>query len=147
MKKCFNYSFVFVLLLFLVLVGCATILQPGPDRIPVDSIPLKGAKVYLDGQLVATTPTSIDVPRKSECVIRIEMDGYEPITIDRDKNVNGWFFGNLLIGGVIGITVDLITHNQGGYSEEPIVVELKAKTASGESKTKYVLMKPIVETH
>ena len=147
MKKCSNYSFVFVLILLFIVAGCATILQPGPDRIPVDSIPMKGAKIYLDGQLVATTPATIDVPRKSECVIRIEMDGYEPIVIDRDKNVNGWFFGNLLIGGVIGITVDLITHNQGGYSEEPIVVELKAKTASGEVKTKLVLMKPIVETH
>lgn len=147
MKKYFNYSFILVFIFFFILVGCATILQPGPDRIPVNSIPMQGAKVYLDGLLVATTPTTVDVPRKSECVIRIEMEGYEPIVIDRDKNVNGWFFGNLLFGGVIGITVDLITHNQGGYSEEPIVVELKAKTASGESKTKYVLMKPIVETH
>lgn len=147
MKKYFNYSFILVIILFFILVGCATILQPGPDRIPVNSIPMQGAKVYLDGLLVATTPTTVDVPRKSECVIRIEMEGYEPIVIDRDKNVNGWFFGNLLIGGVIGITVDLITHNQGGYSEEPIVVELKAKTASGKSMTKLVLMKPIVETN
>lgn len=147
MKKYFNFSFVSVLILFFILVGCATILQPGPDRIPVDSTPLKGAKVYLDGQLVATTPTTIDVPRKSECVIRIEMEGYEPIVIDRDKNLNGWFLGNLLIGGVIGIAIDLIGHNQGLYSEEPIVVELKAKTASGESKTMLVPMKPIVATH
>ncbi|MEW6509293.1 MAG: PEGA domain-containing protein [Bacteroidota bacterium] len=145
MKKYFN-NIVIVLLLLLVFVGCATILQPGPDRIPVDSIPIKGAKVYLDGQLVATTPTTIDVPRKSECVIKIEMDGYEPIVIDRDKKLNGWFLGNLILGGVIGMTIDLIGHNQGGYSEEPIVVELKAKTASGETKTKLVYMKPIVET-
>ncbi len=147
MKKCFNYSFVFVLILFLTLLGCATIFQAGPDRIPVNSTPMQGAKVYLDGQLVATTPTTIDVPRKSECVIRIEMEGYEPIVIDRDKNLNGWFLGNILLGGVIGMSIDLITHNQGGYSEEPIVVELKAKTASGESKTKLVLMNPIVETN
>ncbi|MDP2036451.1 MAG: PEGA domain-containing protein [Ignavibacteria bacterium] len=147
MKKYFNYRFIFGLFLLLVLVGCATIIQPGPDRIPVSSIPIQGAKVYLDGKLVATTPTVVDVPRKSECVIRVELEGYEPVEIDRDKSLNGWFIGNLLIGGVIGITVDLIAHNQGGYSEEAVVVELKAKTASGESMTKYVQMKPIIEAH
>ena len=147
MKKYFTYRFILGFFLLLVMVGCATILQPGPDRIPVNSTPVQGAKVYLDGKLVATTPTVIDVPRKSECIIRVELEGYEPIEIDRDKSLNGWFVGNLLIGGVIGIAVDLITHNQGGYSEDAVVVELKVKTASGESKTKYVQMKPIVETH
>ncbi len=75
------------------------------------------------------------------------MEGYEPIEIDRDKNLNGWFIGNLLIGGVIGIAVDLITRNQGGYSEDDVFVELKAKTAAGETKTKFVQMKPISEIH
>jgi len=130
--------------LLFIWLGCATILQPGPDRIPVDSVPKKGAKVYLDGQLVGVTPTTVSVPRKSDCVIRIELEGYEPIVIDRDKKLNGWFLGNILLGGLIGMTIDLIAHNQGGYSEEPIVIELKAVTKHGESKTIFIPMKPVV---
>jgi hypothetical protein len=146
MKKYYYVSYIFVLLFFSVLVGCATLFQAGPDKIPVNSMPV-GAKIYLDDQLVGVSPTTLHVPRKSECVIRIELAGYEPIIIDRDKNLNGWFLGNILIGGVVGIAIDLITHNQGGYSEEPIMVELKVKTASGETKTKVVMMKPIIDQY
>ena len=134
-------------LVFALLVGCATILQPGPDRIPVDSSPLKGAKIYLDDLLVGATPTVIWVPRSSECVIRIELEGYETVTVDRDKNLNGWFLGNILIGGVIGITVDLIAHNQGGYSEQPISVELKATTANGAILNHIIQLNPIDQNH
>ena len=142
MKKHLIY---FVTLIFALLVGCATILQPGPDLIPVDSSPLKGAKIYLDNLLVGFTPTVIYVPRASECVIRIELEGYETVTIDRDKNLNGWFLGNILIGGIIGITVDLIAHNQGGYSEQPISVELKATTASGAILYQNIKLYPITQ--
>jgi hypothetical protein len=146
MKKYYYVSYIFVLLLCSVLVGCATLFQGGPDHIPVNSNPL-GAKIYLDNQLIGVSPTTISVPRKSECVIRIEMAGYESITIDRDKNLNGWFLGNILLGGIVGIAVDLITHNQGGYSDEPVMVELKLKTVSGETKTKMVMMKPVIDQY
>ncbi|MDR3610999.1 MAG: PEGA domain-containing protein [Ignavibacteriaceae bacterium] len=148
MKKYFNHSFILILVVFLsVFIGCATLFQHGPDRIPVKSYPINGAKIYLDDKFVGLTPSIVIVPRKSECVIRVEMTGYEPIVIDRDKNLNGWFLGNILIGGLVGITIDLITHNQGGYSEEPIMVELKAKTTNGDTETKVVWMKPVTETH
>jgi hypothetical protein len=141
MKKIY-LRYILVLFLLSALAGCATLFQAGPDQIPVNSKPT-GAKIYLDDQLFAVTPTTLFVPRKSECVIRIELEGYEPVMIDRDKLLNGWFLGNILIGGVVGITIDLISHNQGRYSDEPIMVELKAKTAIGETRTKVILLKPI----
>lgn len=130
-------------LLFLIFVGCATIMRPGPDRIPVDSYPKRGARVYLDGELVGVTPVTVAVPRKSECVIRVELDGYHPVIIDRDKKLNGWFLGNLLLGGLIGITVDLVTSNQGLYSQEPIVVQLTAISEDERSETFVIPIKPI----
>jgi hypothetical protein len=118
----------------LMLVGCATIMAPGPDKIAVNSTP-EQAKVYLDGEPVGRTPMILPINRKSEGLVRVELEGYEPVNIDRDKVINGWDFGNILFGGVIGITVDLITHNQGKYTEDPIFIELKpvetqAKNAS-----------------
>jgi len=33
-----------------------------------------------------------------------------------DSEVNGWIFGNILFGGLIGVVVDLVQ----GYSNEPV---------------------------
>ena len=117
---------IFVLLLS----GCATILQPGPDRISVTSKP-EGAKVFLDGNPVGVTPMQLAIPRDSEANVRIEKEGFNSYVNDQNKVVAGWFFGNLLLGGVIGMTVDLITHNQGKYKDQPIYVELAPKVAVG----------------
>jgi len=113
--------------------GCATMFQGGPDRIPVDSNP-KGATVYLDGQPVGQTPTVVSVPRDSEARITVEAPGYAPVTVDRDKVLAGWFLGNLLwgLGAVIAMPIDLATHNQGKYTEEPITVALSQGAAVAE---------------
>lgn len=120
---------IFVSLLLVVFSGCATICQSGPDHIPVDSNP-QGAGVYLDGQLMGTTPMVLNVPRDSDGHIRIEKVGYAPYMVDRNKVVAGWVFGNILIGGLIGLSVDLITHNQGKYPEDPVYVQMAAAPGS-----------------
>lgn len=123
--------------------GCATIVAQGPDRIQVNSSP-EGAKVTLDGAPVGRTPCVVAVNRKDEGVFKIEFEGYDPVVIDRDKVANGWFFGNLLIGGIIGIGVDLATSNQGKYSETPIFVELKSnKRMPASAKKENIPLKPV----
>jgi hypothetical protein len=54
-------------------------LSGGPERfvgtLVVDSRPT-GAKVYLDGKLVGSTPLSVDNVRAGEHAVRLEQDGY-----------------------------------------------------------------------
>lgn len=107
----------------LVYTSCATIVASGPDNVPVSTNP-NGARVYVDGNLVGQTPTTISLNRKSEGIIRLELDGYEPVTIDRDKVLNGWFLGNVILGGLVGVAIDLITSNQGKYSEQAVYAQL-----------------------
>lgn len=114
--------------------GCATIIQSGPDRIPVSSAP-EGAKISLDGVIVGKTPMVVDVPRHSDGIFRIESEGFEPVTIDRDKVMSGWIWGNLILGGGFGIIIDLITSNQGHYQSEPISVNMTAIRNPANSKT------------
>jgi hypothetical protein len=71
------------------------------------------------------------VPRASDGRIRVEKEGYAPYTVNRDKVVAGWIFGNILLGGVIGLSVDLITHNQGVHPEDPIYVQMATQPADG----------------
>lgn len=121
-----NKIFVLAFGLMVATSSCATILQSGPDRIPVRSEP-EGATVLLNGMPVGTTPMMVEVNRADDCSIEIRKDGYQTFALSRDKVVSGWVFGNILIGGVIGLGVDLITHNQGHYSDDPIFTNLQTK--------------------
>ncbi|HEX7836768.1 MAG TPA: PEGA domain-containing protein [Kofleriaceae bacterium] len=104
--------------------GCATIMAGGPDHIPVATNP-PGATVFVDNLPVGQTPTVVTLDRThSNGVIRIEMAGFAPIVIAREKTINGWFWANLCLGGVIGIVIDLVTGDIKAFDDTPIVIGL-----------------------
>jgi hypothetical protein len=109
--------------LLLLLPSCATIVAGGPDMVPVSSKP-EGARVLLDGQAVGTTPTTVTFARSCKGVLTFQLAGYETKTVDIDKQLNGWLFGNILFGGLIGIAVDAISGAAGKYPTTPVHVEL-----------------------
>jgi hypothetical protein len=110
------------LLLIAALSGCATIMAGGPDHVPVNSNP-PGAAVYVDNQLVGQTPMVVTLNREhSAGVIRVEAPGYVPVTVVRAKGINGWFWANLCIGGVIGMVIDLVTGDVKAFDDTPIAV-------------------------
>lgn len=114
--------------------GCATIMSGGPDRVSVASNP-SGAMVYVDRAMVGMTPTVISLDRaKEKAEIRLELPGFEPVVITREKSLNGWIFGNILIGGLIGIIVDSATNNATKFDDEPIAVGLGANPPPGKAQ-------------
>lgn len=115
--------------------GCATLLQNGPDRISVNTSP-QGAKLYLDGQPIGYTPMIVSIPRKSEGILKFEKEGYETLTLDKDKVLAGWFIGDIILLSPLGLAIDLISSNQGKYSEDPIDVMLIKKNERGPSSVK-----------
>ena len=131
MKKLL-YAFTFALVVLSM--SCATVLQPGPDRITVSSKP-DGARVLLDGKEVGKTPITVTVNRYDEAVITIKKEGYETATVDKDKVVAGWVFANILwgYGAPIALGIDLLTHNQGKYSEDNVFVELESSSKKDSS--------------
>lgn len=42
---------------------------------------------------------------KESYTISLSLDGYETRKVNLECKVNGWYFGNLLIGGVIGMLI------------------------------------------
>ena len=83
MKNYFVERFCISAILFLVsifsLIGCASIAHGTKQILKINSEP-SGAKVYVKGVQIATTPAQIELKRKqSSTVIRVEKDGYEPI--------------------------------------------------------------------
>lgn len=100
--------------------GCATILGGGGSQnISVNSNkPMKAKIAYTDGSGVQyfTAPATLVVDRKSKDIIISSEDGSFNPTTQKSK-LNGWFWGNIIIGGVIGSTTDFASGAAWKYDE------------------------------
>jgi hypothetical protein len=97
------------------LAGCASIVHPGPRKVQVSSAP-PGAKVSIydrSTKLVqtSTTPFVTKLPMKfayfkgQSYRLVFELPGYAPAEVNLEPTVNGWYFGNLLLGGLLGMVI------------------------------------------
>ena len=92
------------------LASCATIVNTPVQHVTIDSNP-SGAIVKVNGHILKgiRTPTSILVSRWTRPTITIELAGYKPYTYRVEGQLSGWFWGNILLGGLVGMTVDVIS--------------------------------------
>lgn len=102
------------LLPLLAVIGCATLVDGGPTNLQARSTP-SGADVTAEGldngeRLTGTTPTSFTLDKGSDYELTFSLDGYESEAVVVRRTVNGWFFGNFLLG-VIPMIVDAATNN------------------------------------
>jgi hypothetical protein len=90
--------------------GCATIVTgAGEDQaVRFASMP-RGATVYVDDNPIGQTPLSARLTRKDDHHIRIEHPGYKPYQRTIESGFNEWMIGNVVIGGLIGFGVDLLS--------------------------------------
>lgn len=93
--------------------GCASIFSGTSQPVGVFSEP-EGATFTVTNRAgmqvhTGTTPATLTLARgagyfKSETyVIRIQKEGYAAKELTITGSVNGWYFGNLLLGGLIGM--------------------------------------------
>ena len=99
----------------MVVSGCASIVHSGPRAIPIASSP-PGAKVSIydrSNRLVMTntTPFVAQLPVKfgyfksQNYRLDFELPGHAPASANIESSVSGWYFGNLLFGGIIGMLI------------------------------------------
>jgi hypothetical protein len=106
-------------------------MSSGPDHVSVTTNPA-GAKVFVGDQQVGQTPTVVTLDRKADkAVFRLELAGFEPVTVARDKQLNGWIWGNILLGGIIGLVIDFSTGAAHRFDETPIEVGLSPSGSKG----------------
>ena len=91
----------------LTMAGCASIVNGDHQKVTVMSKP-SHARLSVDNIDVGVTPKQINLLRKNEHVIKLDLAGYQTTSIPWQKTVSGWFFDNIFIGGLIGIAVDAL---------------------------------------
>ncbi len=124
MKKLFYIFALFSLSIFVY--SCATIMHGTKQDIGISSNP-GGAKITVDGQMKGITPSTFKLSRKINHVIKIELKGYEPYSATLTREVSGWVWGNLVIGGIIGLGIDYLTGGLYDLTPEQIHAQLNKK--------------------
>ena len=133
----------FVVLLAIVCVGCASIMGGGSRQIiPITSVPEATyvVKQGATGMTVAegTTPGEMDLSRKNEYIVEVSLPGYRDQTVAITKGTNPWVWGNLACGGVLGIIIDYSSGAAYKLEPEQISIEMLTVSLDGKEST-YVL--------
>ncbi|MBK1816325.1 hypothetical protein JIN84_11930 [Luteolibacter yonseiensis] len=99
----------------LFLSGCATIVSSRQKPTAIDSSPSKLAYKIVDGNGAVVsegrTPTTVTLQRSSAYfkpgtyTIQISQRGKVVGTQTVSAGINGWYFGNILLGGLIGMVI------------------------------------------
>jgi hypothetical protein len=104
---------VFPLLLFLFMMSsCASIVSKSRYLVTIDTVPSESGITITDVDGVevfnGTTPTKIRLKsgkgyfKKNSYLVTFEKDGYEKRTVPIESSLDGWYWGNIVFGGVIG---------------------------------------------
>lgn len=95
--------------------GCASIVSKSNWPFSVETDP-SGAKVVITNKrgreiYKGRTPAALKLKSgagffvKESYTVSLSMDGYESKKINLECKINGWYFGNILIGGLIGMLI------------------------------------------
>lgn len=113
--------------------GCATIVHLGStEELSVSSEP-SGATVVIDGTERGVTPLATKVERKKDHAVVLTKEGFEENQSRVESHISGWIAGNIILGGLVGLLVDVMSG--GGYTIEPdkVAVTLKPVERDGSS--------------
>ena len=144
----------------LLFTGCASIIDGGPKTVQINSNP-EGAKVTIFNKAgkevsVNTTPASIALKRggfysTEDYKLHFEMPGYYPYETHVASSIDGWYLGNVIFGGFIGILiVDPATGDMWTLSPRELNCNLVSSATSltpEELKAAELKANPVPETH
>lgn len=121
--------------------GCASIVHSGNRSISINTEPV-GAKATIskqDGEVVTvqTTPCTVSLDPKKRYfvgqpyVLRLELAGYKSTQVELKPTMSGWYFGNIIFGGLIGmVAVDPVTGSMWNIEPSKIQQKLTAEQAT-----------------
>lgn len=106
--------------------GCATVATLGgqDQQVTITSTP-PGAAVIVDGQPAGTTPAIVKLSRRSEHNVEIAASGHETAQVTIRRHLNPWMLGNIVVGGFIGLAVDVISDASHTLSPDELNVVLR----------------------
>jgi len=121
---------VFLLALLALLPSCATLFNGSKDAVDFSSDP-GGAKVYVNGQFMGTTPFQLELISKHSYTIEFRKDGFQNKTVLLTNSVGGGWIVLDVIFGLVPILVDASTGDWYGLDQDHIAAALETAPVQG----------------
>ena len=121
---------VFFVVLVVMLSGCASIVSGQKQQLTFNSEPAD-ATVLINGAVVGKTPMSFMVDRKADETVSFTKEGYKPQTLRLSTTLNGWFWGNIVLGGFLGSTTDAASGAMHEYAPNQYYITLVPNSTAG----------------
>lgn len=124
--------FVSIFLFGSIFLGCCSIIHGTKQNIAFQSSP-SGAMVEVKDAMGVSygscdTPCSLELKRQREYKVNIYKSGYASFEFVIQRKTDGWVFGNILFGGIIGLIVDF--SNGAAYKLSPNEVQTTLSPSS-----------------
>lgn len=116
-------------LLLLGAAGCASIVSGTTQTVSFHSNP-EGATVMVDGTTLGKTPLSMSLKKGKYRSVSFEKEGYKKLVLPMESRTDGWFWGNIVLGGLLGSTTDGVSGAAHEYSPGQYMVSLEPLHAS-----------------
>jgi hypothetical protein len=127
-----------IILITTFFVGCATIMHGTTQEVSITSSPeAADVTVKTAGGVISftgITPATVELPRKDEYDVFINLAGYQEETVHINKEFDSIYLGNILCGGIIGLIID--ASNGAMNKLEPSVINVSLVTASVDQNNK-----------
>jgi len=107
--------------------GCASVVSGTDQKLTFNSEP-EESTVAVSGRVLGKTPLTVPVDRGSNQSITFEKEGYKTYTAQLSTTTNPWFFGNIVLGGLVGSTTDGVSGAIHEFSPDQYFVTLKPDT-------------------
>lgn len=126
-----------------VISGCASIVTGTDQTLTFNSEP-DGATVTVAGRVVGKTPLSVQIDKGQNQSLTFEKEGYKTYTTQLSTTTSGWFWGNIVIGGLLGSTTDGVSGAINEFSPDQYFVTLTPDNGHGLSTSKPRKIKELV---
>lgn len=131
MPKSSRFLFLFfsIIMVLVMVSGCATITRGTKDVLKIETEPAGAQVKTSNGFYCDKTPCTLKMSRKSKFIVNVTKAGCKPVAVDvghktAGKGVAG-VAGNLLLGGVVGMGVDMATGASQNLHPNPVIVKLQ----------------------
>jgi len=99
--------------------GCATIFHGSTDKVNFSSDPT-GAQVYVNGQLMGTTPLELKLESKHTYTIEFRKEGYVNKTVLLTNSVGAGYIVLDVLFGLVPVIVDAATGSWYSLDQEHV---------------------------
>jgi hypothetical protein len=111
--------------------GCASIMEGKTQSVSFNSEPA-GAQILINGLPMGVTPATITIKKSDydNANVLFKKEGYQDQQATLHTKVTGWFWGNIITGGLLGSGTDAISGAMWEYSPDKYFVTMPPVKAS-----------------